>query len=898
MIEKEVKQKEDWFAQSQEDVFSGVKSTQKGLTQSQVSKRHQTFGLNKITPSKTQSPITVFLSQFNQPLVYVLLLAVIVTAYLGEWVDSIVIFIVILINAIIGFFQEFKAVKAVNSLTQNLTHLATVFRDGSTYRIPVEELTIGDVVLLESGNQVPADIRLFEIKNFAVDESMLTGESIAVTKQTGVVFKNAVLAERTNMVFFSSFISRGSAKGVVVEIGDNTEIGKINTLIAKADILATPLTKSINKFSLVLLFVILTLSALTFTIGSIRGEPLLEIFLASVALAIGAIPEGLPAVVTITLAIGVSRMVKKNAIIRKLPAVETLGSTSIICSDKTGTLTKNQMTVQKIYTYESYSISGTGYTSQGQFTYNGDKIDPQKHISLKECLIAGILCNDSELIYKKNNWSIRGDPTEGALFVSAKKAGLDIDIYKKKYPRYNVIPFDSQNQYMATAHSIGNNHVIYLKGSVEQILRRCSKMISSQGTVSIQKDYIQKQAEMFASKGLRVLAFAKKNVPKSTHSLTQKQIDSQLVFIGLQAMLDPPREEVIESIKTCHTAGIGVKMITGDHELTAISIARKIGLVTQNDTQVLRGNQISKLSDSDLSQKVIKISVFARVSPQDKLRLVKAFQSHDYVVAMTGDGVNDAPSIRQANIGIAMGKNGSDVAKETADMILTDDNFSTIESAVEEGRGVYDNLLKFITWTLPTNFGEGLIILSAVFMGALLPILPLQLLWINMTTAICLGLMLAFEPKEKSIMNRQPRKSHEPLLGLTLLTRIIYVGSLLCFFAFICFKLALQYGTSIEVARTIAVNIFVFGELVYVFNCRSLHNSIFSIQFFSNPKLLYGVFAMIFIQIIFTYAPFFHLFFETAPLGFIAWGIIILCSILLFSIVEIEKRIVSYFLEK
>ena len=882
----EKQEKNPWFSYDVKKVFKITNSSEQGLRQKEAEKRIQLYGKNQITPKKQKHPLFLFIEQFNQPLVYILLLAVAVTGYLQEWIDAIVIFSVVLVNAIIGFIQESKALRAVNALSQNISSFATVLRDKKKIQIPISELTIGDVVFLQAGDKIPADIRLLESKDFFVNESALTGESVPVLKNIQTLPPEIILAEQKNMVFYSSFIAKGFAKGIVVEIGDNTEIGKINELIQKADILQTPLTKKINQFSLLLLFVILTLAALTFAIGSIRGDPLLEIFLASVALAIAAIPEGLPAAVTITLAIGVSLMAKKNAIIRKLPAVETLGSTSIICSDKTGTLTQNEMTVQKIYTHIEYVVEGVGYEPSGSIIQNNNKkiiLSSQK--DLLECLKIGALCNDANLFKEKATWKINGDPTEAALLVSAKKAKIDHASLQKELPRLDQIPFDSEYMYMATMHSFSKKkNIIYVKGSIESLLASCTNFPKNQS-----RRKIENKVKEYASLGLRVLAFAKKEVHSKKTHISHKDVTTGLTFVGLQAMIDPPRPEVINSIKACHEAGIGVKMITGDHELTAIAIAKNIGLVSEKESSVLNGKELTTLTDLELEEKIKTVSVFARVSPEDKLRLVKAFQKLGHIVAMTGDGVNDAPSLKQANIGIAMGKSGTDVAKETADMILTDDNFSTIESAVRQGRRVYDNLIKFITWTLPTNFGEGLIILAAIFMGVLLPILPIQLLWINMTTAIFLGLMLAFEEEEKDIMKKAPRDKKQAILTPPLIYRIILVGFILCIFAFTFFQMAISKGYSLEVARTIAVNIFVFGELCYLFNCRSLKKSCFSIGFFSNTLLIKGVVGMILLQIIYTYTPFMQMLFGSASLTMLHWTYILGCGLALFVIIEIEK---------
>jgi cation-transporting ATPase F len=869
-----------------------------GLTNEQVKENQEKFGKNSIVHKKSVSQFVIFLQQFNQPLVYILLLAGIITAILGEWVDSSVILGVVLVNAIIGYVQESKAIKAIESLSKSVESFATVIRDNQRQVISASEVTIGDIVLLQSGDKIPADVRLFEVKELQVEESALTGESVPVQKSTNPIDENSVLGERLNLGFSGTYVTYGIGKAVVVAIGNDTEIGKINTMISEADILQTPLTKQIQQFSAYLLYGILGLAAITLVVGLIRGESLVDMFMAAVALSVGAIPEGLPAAVTITLAIGVSKMAKRNAIVRKLPAVETLGSVTVICSDKTGTLTQNQMTVEKIFSAKSeYNVTGSGYAPNGEIQQiDTSAVTISESISLQNTLIAGSLCSTARVFLKDGMWVVEGDPTEGALLVSAKKAGLDIDTLIEDYPLLDSVPFESEYQYMATLHKNKkeNTNIIFIKGSVESIVDRCSYAASIHDeAIDPTEQLLYNKANEYALEGLRVLAFAMKIVPSEKQSISHSDLVDDLVFLGLQAMIDPPREEVIESVAICQRAGITVKMITGDHVMTAVSIAHKLGIVDSiaDDSVVLNGKEISKLSDEELVQVVEKISVFARVSPEDKLRLVKAIQQNNNVVAMTGDGVNDAPSLRQANIGIAMGLSGTDLAKETADMLLTDDNFSTIQAAVEEGRGVYDNLIKFIAWTLPTNFGEGLVLLFAIILGVTLPILPVQILWINMTTAVLMGLMLAFEPKEPGVMDRKPRDPKQPILTNQLIARIITVSMMLCIASFIYFFVAIQLGRSIEEARTLAVNIFVMGELFYLFNCRSLDVSMFKLGLFTNIPLWIGVGAMTILQLMFTYLPWMNRAFQSAPIDAIDWLIITGIGAVIYFVIEIEKKI-------
>ncbi len=875
----------------------------RGLSLFEVKRRQKQFGPNTVSEKKGRGPLVRFLLQFHQPLVYILLVAAGVTGFLEEWVDAMVILGVVLVNAVVGFIQESKAEKALESLKKMVTTEATVLRDAKKMRVLSAELVPGDIVFLQSGDRVPADIRLYQVKELQVDESALTGESVPVEKTSVTLAPQTVLADRRNMAYAGTMVTSGQAGGIVIATGDHTEAGRISKLISETESLATPLTRKIAAFSKWLVLVILALAALTFFIGWIRGEPALEMFKAAVALAVGAIPEGLPAALTITLAIGVKRMAKRRAIIRKLPAVETLGSTTVICSDKTGTLTENQMTVQEIWAGGVlYSVTGSGYDPEGQVLYNGREVEAKDAPALSECLTAGILCNDSQLQQEDGRWSVQGDPTEGALIVAARKLGLSEETLKTKLPRVDVIPFESERQYMATLHGVtgGQETLIYMKGAVERVLERCSQQISSQGTIEI-LDRISplRAAEQMAARGLRVLAFARKPCLDCHLKFGHQDVASDLTFIGLQGMIDPPRAEVIRAVEECKEAGVRVKMITGDHALTASAVAREIGLAdSETQTEALTGAQLSELTDQELIEVAERSQVFARVAPEQKLKLVEALQEKGHVVAMTGDGVNDAPALKKADIGIAMGITGTDVAKGTADMILTDDNFATIVAAVEEGRRLFDNLIKFITWTLPTNGGEGLVILAAVLVGAALPILPVQILWINMTTAVLLGLMLAFEPMEPDVMKRPPRDPKASILSGQLLWRVVLVSAILLTGAFGLFVIEKKLGADTAQARTVPVNVFFLVELFYLFNCRSLTRSMWSIGLFSNPWVILGSVSMILAQLFFTYAPFMNTVFHSAPIGLESWGRIMFLAAAGYLIVEMEKGVRRLLLSK
>jgi Ca2+-transporting ATPase len=872
---------------------------QSGLDLFEIKHRQERFGANVLTPKRGKSPLLRFLLQFHNPLIYILLAASLVTLILKDAVDAAIIFGVVLVNAIVGYIQEAKAERAIEALAQTMITEATALRAGKAVRISAAELVPGDMVLLQSGNKTPADLRLLRTRDLQVAEAALTGESAPVQKDADLrLDTDTALADRRNMAYASTLVTYGQATGIVVATGDNTEVGRISQLISTAQELETPLTRKIGQFSQTLLYVILTLAGLTILVGLWRGQALIDTLMAAIALAVSAIPEGLPAAVTVTLAIGVSRMARRRAIIRKLPAVEALGSTTIICSDKTGTLTQNQMTVQEIALVDAqYEVTGAGYHPAGQLLQQGVPVQPASQAALLECLQAGLLCNDSRLVEKQGQWEIEGDPTEGALLVAAHKAGLKAEVQQAQLPRLDAIPFESQHQYMATLHDTGpaQPRLVYVKGAVEVLLEKCSDTLDETGqTIPLDTARIHAVVGAMAAKGLRVLAFARGELPAGAKDLTHAHIANGLTFLGLQGLSDPPRPEAVAAVHACQSAGIRVKMITGDHALTASAIARQIGLdgagaADEAAPAVLTGKAMADLSDTELIEAAERTAVFARVTPEQKLRLVQALQVQGHIVAMTGDGVNDAPALKQSDIGVAMGKNGTDVAKEAADMVLTDDNFASIEAAVEEGRGVFDNLTKIIVWTLPTNLGEGLVVLAAIIAGVALPILPVQILWINMTTVAVLGLVLAMEDKELGIMQRLPRDPRSPILTGELIWRILVVGALILVGAFGLFAWELGIGASLSEARTVAVNVVVFVEMFYLFNCRSLTQSMFRIGLFSNRWLVVGWVVMLLLQLLFTYAPFMNSAMASAPIPLDAWWRILGVSIITYLIIEFEK---------
>jgi cation-transporting ATPase F len=702
-------EKSNWHSLPPDEVLAKLESKlDHGLSAAEVTTRQQRHGSNEVTARRGRPAWLKFLLQFHQPLLYILLVAAGVSALLGEFVDAAVILGVVLVNAIVSYIQEAKAERAIGALSKLVTTEASVRRDSRKLRVPSAQLVPGDIVLLQSGDRVPADLRLIKIRNLQVEEAALTGESVPVEKNPEPLPEDTVLGDRLNLAFAGTHVTYGTAEGVVTTIGDHTVAGGIAGMLADTIELSTPLTRKIAEFSKLLLYVILALSAALFTLGVWRGESAADMFMAAVALAVGAIPEGLPAAVTITLAVGVSRMARHRAIIRKLPAVETLGSTSIICSDKTGTLTENQMTVRAVFAGDrEFTVTGNGYAPAGEFNRDGAVIAAGSDPALLECLRAGWLCNEAELVEQDGRPQVQGDPTEGALLVAAAKAGLTKD---EPWPRVDMIPFESEHMFRATLHDHPEQgRVIYQVGAMERLLESCDTMLDDSGNEQpLNHDLVKNAAEQMAGQGMRVLAFARKFVPRDHADLTHPDVAASLTLLGLQGMIDPPREEAIIAVRECQSAGIAVKMITGDHAVTAAAIASQLGITGKNAAppRAITGRELGDISDEDLPALAAEVAVFARVAPEQKLRLVRALQSRGAVVAMTGDGVNDAPALKQADIGVAMGITGTDVAKGAADMILTDDNFASIKAAVEEGRGVYDNLKKFITWTLPTNGGE------------------------------------------------------------------------------------------------------------------------------------------------------------------------------------------------
>ncbi|HVL36376.1 MAG TPA: cation-transporting P-type ATPase [Burkholderiales bacterium] len=880
--------KRDWHAVSAEDAAAALEaSLAAGLSEAEARRRYERFGANRLTPPAARSALARLASQFNNLFIYLLLAAGAVTAGLGEWLDSAVIFGVVLIIALIGFIQEGRAERALEAVRGMLAPKAQVVRGGRVREIPAEGLVPGDVVVLDAGDGVPADARVLHAKNLQVQEAALTGESTAVEKRAAPVPAGAELGDRASMVYSGTLVTAGRAKALVVGTGDATEIGRISSMLAEVKTLRTPLMRRLDAFTRVLSVAIIALAALTFATGVlVWGEPWTGMFFAAVSLAVAAIPEGLPAVMTVTLAIGVQRMARRNAIIRRLPAVETLGSVTVICSDKTGTLSKNEMTAKTLRTaHEDIEVEGVGYAPHGGFRIGGREIALEAYPAALEMARAGLLCNDSRLRREGGGWHPEGDPTEAALIVLAHKAGFDPERESEERPRLDVIPFASERRYMATLHhDHEGRHFVYVKGAPERVLEMCD--LDDEGRAA----WLARVDEI-AQRGQRLLAVARKDVPHGLAELDEREAERGLSLLGLFGLIDPPRDEAIEAVAVCQRAGIRVKMITGDHALTAQAIAGALGLA--NPRRSMTGRELETVDDEALRAHASAVDVFARASPEHKLRLVKALQAQGEVTAMTGDGVNDAPALKRADIGIAMGLKGTDAAREASAMVLADDNFASIQHAIEEGRIVYDNLKKAILFILPTNVAQALIIVVAIAAGMTLPITPVQILWVNMITAVTLGIAFAWEQAEGDLMHRPPRSPAEPLLTGFVIWRSVFVGVLILMGAGALFLHAeARNAHTLELARTMAVNALVMGQIGYVLNARFFAAPSWTFGALTGSRaLLLAIGACVVLQVLFTHAPFMNRMFHTEPLGPAEWLASIGVGLLVFLLVEIEKLV-------
>jgi magnesium-transporting ATPase (P-type) len=866
----------------------------KGLDAGEASQRLTKYGLNRLPEGKKQSLFMKFLQQFNNILVYVLLGAGFVKMMVGLWLDSAIILSVVILNALLGFIQEGKAEKALDSIRNMLSAEARTLRGGETRLIPSEELVPGDVVLLESGDKVPADLRLVEVKNLRTEEAALTGESVPIDKTTNAVSDKATIGDREGMAFSGTLVASGRGTGVVVATGSNTELGHINQMMTSVSALETPLLRQIKKFGYSITVVIGVVTVLVFAYGRwIQSMGFVDIFQKVISIAVSVIPEGLPALITVTLAIGVQRMAQRNAIIRRLPAVETLGSVSRICSDKTGTLTLMEMMVVSAVTAESaYVVTGDGYAPEGQVMRDGQPAgdDP----ALQHMGRVSMLCNDSEIHQEEGQWKVEGDPTEGALYPFANKLGFDRKTAREKFPRIDAIPFESEHKFMATLHKDADGkRMILVKGAPEVILEHCTHQATIGGAPApLDSAYFLQASDKLAAQGERVLALAwLENPDVNAGSLGPGDLPKNLVLTGLIGLLDPPRKEAIEAVEECHAGGIRVTMITGDHKITAAAIAKMLGI--GDGKTAINGTDIEEMDTATLRERVRDVDVFARASPEHKLRLVKAIQANKQIVAMTGDGVNDAPSLKKADIGVAMGIKGTEVTKEAAAMVLADDNFASITAAVKEGRTVYNNIEKAMLFLLPTNVAQALVILVAVIAGFTAPITAPQILWVNMVTSVALGLVISFEPHEFDVMQRPPRAVDRPIVDGFGIWRVIFVGLALLVLTLGAFFWMKSNDASDALARAVAVNALVIGQVFYLLNSRYKVGSSLSLKaHLGNKYLPLGIGAIVVLQLLFTYAPPFQTLFDTESIPLRIWPKLVLGGFIFFLLVEVEKIIV------
>src|SRR5262244_315255 len=884
-----------WHAITVDQVLKRLTtSTDKGLDAGEAAARLQRYGPNRLPEGKKRGPFMRFISQFNNILVYVLLGAGFTKLMLNLWVDAGIIFGVVLLNALLGFIQEGKAEKALESIRNMLSAEARTLRGGETRMIPAEELVPGDIVLLESGDKIPADLRLADAKNLRTEEAALTGESVPADKNTDPVSTNATVGDRECMAFSGTMVVSGRSTGVVVATGSETELGRINQLLSSVSALETPLLRQIKTFGYAITAVIAVVGVLVFAYGKwVKGMDFVELFQAVVGIAVSVIPEGLPAIITITLAIGVQRMAQRNAIIRRLPAVETLGSVSRICSDKTGTLTLMEMMVVSAVTAESaFQITGDGYAPEGEVKTDGRPAGKQPVLDLMGRV--SMLCNDAELFEEDGAWKVEGDPTEGALYPFAAKLGMERQAELAASPRIDAIPFESEHKFMATLHkSADGKELLFVKGAPEVILEHCDRQQTAGGEPkSIDRAHFMSASDKLAGQGERVLALAWLESPGlKAGGLGPADLPRNLVLLGLIGLLDPPRKEAIEAVHECHGGGIRVTMITGDHKITAAAIAKMLGI--GDGETAITGAEIEELNEAALQEKVGNVDVFARASPEHKLGLVKAIQADKQIVAMTGDGVNDAPALKKADIGVAMGIKGTEVTKEAAGMVLADDNFASITAAVKEGRTVYNNIEKAILFMLPTNVAQALVIMVAIFLGFTMPITAPQILWVNMVTSVALGLVISFEPHELDVMNRPPRAVDRPILTLFGIWRVVFVGLALLAVTLLAFFWMKSQGASDSLARTVAVNALIIGQVFYLLNSRYLLDSSLSLAaHLGNKYLPLGIGAVVVLQLLFTYAPPLQRLFDNEAIRLATWSWLLLGGLAFFLVVEAEKLVI------
>ena len=889
MIKEEMLHNENWHSIETNQVIELLTSNAiKGLSEKDADERLIKFGENVLPEKKKESRLLRFLKHFNDILIYVLLVAAIVTAVLGHWADTIVIVIVAIVNACIGYFQENKAEKALEDIKKMLSHTAQVLRGGKRIEIGASHLVVGDMVLLHPGDKIPADLRLIKSDNLRIEESALTGESVPSQKNIKAISADTPLGDRSNMAFSTTTVSAGTGTGIVVATGQNTEIGKINRMMSEVKHITTPLLRQTAKFGKSVSFVIIAIAVLVFMFGYFyRDYDTGELLMSVIGLAIAAIPEGLPAILSIILAIGVQNMAKRKAIIRTLPSVEALGSVSVICSDKTGTLTKNEMTVKTLVTVDDqFKVTGTGYSPAGNVMKDGQIVDFKNESVLDTLIGCFYICNEASLGKDdEDNWYIKGDPTEGSLITLYEKASVD----HHETDRIATVPFDSEYKYMATLVEAEDKNIIYIKGAPDRLLDMADKELSLTGEKAFDRKTWENQIVQLAEKGQRVIGGAYKIVPKDKKKLSHEDLHQGVTFLGLAGIIDPPRDEAIEAIRQCTEAGITVKMITGDHIETAKSIGLEMGI--GDGVKALEGKSIEQMTDEELEPIAAEYNIFARTSPEHKLRLVKALQARDIICAMTGDGVNDAPALKRADVGIAMGIKGTEVTKDAAEMVLADDNFSTIAAAVEEGRRVYDNLKKTILFILPTNGAESFLIIASILFGTLMPLTPIQILWVNMVTSVTISLALAFEKLEPDTMKQPPRSPQTPLLNKYFIWRILFVSLLIGGGTLLLNLYLLDMGISEEIVRTVTIQTIVITQMFHLYNSRSIRKSAFSGDFFGNKAVFVVSGLLILLQLSITYIPFMNQVFGTVSLPPHFWIYPFVFGLLIFVIVEIEKWI-------
>lgn len=866
-----------------------------GLRASEPKSRLEEFGPNQLSEKKAVNPWSIFFGQFKDFIIWILIGAALVSGFLQEWVDALAIIAIVIINAILGFIQEYRAEKSLAALKKLSSPSSKVMRDGKRGIVSSSELVPGDLIEVEAGDSIPADSRLTWISsNFSVLEASLTGESTPVAKTIHPLAEKEVpLADRANMVYMGTSVASGKARALVVDTGMRTELGNIAGMVQDIRAEDTPLQKKLEQFGKWIVVLCFILVGLVFILEWLRGGKIVDVFLTAVSLAVAAIPEGLPAVVTIALALGVHRMVKRHALIRKLPSVETLGCATVICSDKTGTLTKNEMTVQKIFAGgRIFEVTGIGYAPQGEFLLEGKQINFSAYPDLANILRSGALCNSSRLAKEEGTYKIVGDPTEGAILTAAGKAGIFQEKLGEEFNFVDEIPFDSERKKMTVILKRQDKVMALVKGAPDVLLGDCLNIEEnglSRKLTEADREAIQKANDSLAGQAMRVLAVAYRELDKTHEKFDAETTERELTFRGLIAMIDPPREEVKKAIQECKDAGIKTVMITGDHKNTAVAIARELGFFN-DDSLALSGEELDRLNDEELYHKVRNISVYARVSPEHKLRVVRAWRRHGEVVAMTGDGVNDAPAVKEADIGVAMGITGTDVTKEVSDMVVTDDNFASIVSAVEEGRGIYDNIKKFIHYLLSCNAGEILVMFSASLAGLAPPLLPIHILWVNLVTDGLPALALGVDPVSPGIMRRPPRKPNEAVVTKERAFLMLTQGAFIAFCALFAFVFVLFIeNEGIGRARTAAFVVLACSQLFHAFNCRNLEVSLFKIGVFTNKKLLYAAGISFILQMAVVYAPFLQKVFKTEPLGLFDWLLVIGISSLPLWAMEIWK---------